>query len=100
MVIKTGASILEELIEPNKADLSPEAARSILQLDFRPEDHRQVKRLSAKPSAGTLTAQEQAQLDEYIRVADLLAILQSKARRTLKRRSPFTPSTAGSARHR
>jgi hypothetical protein len=40
MVIKTGASILEELIEPNKADLSPEAAHSILQLDFRPEDHR------------------------------------------------------------
>jgi len=40
--------------------------------------------LSAKASAGTLTAAEGAELDEYLRVADLLALMQSKARRSLK----------------
>jgi hypothetical protein len=34
---------------------------------------------------GRLSAEEQEELDNYVRVGDLLAILQSKARKLLKR---------------
>jgi len=45
----------------------------------------QVDALSQKARAGSLTPAESAELDEFIRVADLLAILQSRARQALKR---------------
>ena len=41
--------------------------------------------LSAKAQTGTLKKKEREELTEYLRVADLLAVLQSKARRSLKR---------------
>ena len=43
--------------------------------------------LSAKAGTGKLTDRERAELVEYIRVADLLALLQSKARKSLQRRA-------------
>jgi hypothetical protein len=85
MTIKTGTRILQGLLQPRRADLSPEAARSILRLDFPAADHRRVEALSAKASTGNLTDAERSQLDEYLRVANLLAILQSKARLSLQR---------------
>lgn len=85
MTKHTGAAILERLIEPDNDDLGPEAARSILRLRFRKDDHARMARLQAKASKGTLTAGDREQLDEYLRVADMLAVLQSKARKSLKR---------------
>src|SRR5438046_1136429 len=84
MVVNTGAAILERLINPDNDDLSVDAARSILRLDFSPPDHERVDQSSAKASAGTLTDDERTELNEYIRVADLLAVQQSKARQSLK----------------
>jgi len=86
MVVNTGAAILERLIQPSLANLSAGAARSILQLDFPPKDHDRVSELSGKASAGSLSEEERAELNEYVLVADLLAILQSKARRSLQRK--------------
>jgi hypothetical protein len=43
--------------------------------------------LAAKARAGTLTDDEQAQIEAYSRISSLLGILKSKARRALKRRS-------------
>ncbi|MBV8076429.1 MAG: hypothetical protein JO284_08530 [Planctomycetaceae bacterium] len=40
---------------------------------------------SAKAQEGTLTKAERAELEEYLRVSDLLALLQSKARLSLKK---------------
>lgn len=85
MVINTGAAIMERLIDPDNADLTPEAARSILRLDFPKRDHKRMASLSAKASAGTLTERDRAELEDYLRVADLLALLQSKARKSLKK---------------
>jgi hypothetical protein len=85
MVVNTGAAILQRLIQPGTGTLSTEAAQAFLQLDFPPEDHERVSELSGKASSGTIDEQERAELNEYILVADLLAILQSKARRSLQR---------------
>jgi hypothetical protein len=80
----TGTTILERLIMSDEPTLSADAARSILQLDFPARDHERVQKLSAKAQEGTLTKGERAELEEYIRVSDLLALLQSKARLSLK----------------
>ena len=56
-----------------------------MKLDFDPEDHRRIDALSIKAQEGTLTPQEVADLDEYIRVNDLLTGMQAKARLSLKK---------------
>ena len=42
-------------------------------------------RLQAKASKGTLTNVEKDELAEYLRVDDMLALLQAKARNSLRR---------------
>lgn len=85
MVVNTGVAILERLLKPENGDLSPEAARSVLQLDFARQDHERMAELQSKASAGTLSIDERAELDEYLLVANLLALWQSKARISLQR---------------
>lgn len=87
MTKNTGAAILERLIDSENDDMSPEAARSILRLDFRKQDHRRMANLQAKAGRGTLTPADEEELGEYIRAAHMLAVLQSKARHSLKRAS-------------
>jgi hypothetical protein len=83
--LNTAAAILARLIEPGAADFSADAARSILRLRFPPEDQQQVDQLSAKAQTGTLEPEERAELEEYLRVADMLAMLKSKARLSLRK---------------
>jgi hypothetical protein len=85
---KTASAIGGPIVKPHQADLNPEIARAILKIDFTPEDHRRVDELSAKAQKGTVTPQEGAELDESIRVGLKLAVLQSKARMSLKRAKP------------
>jgi hypothetical protein len=80
----TQPAILERVIEPNRGDLSPDVARYFLRLDFAPEDIARYRELSGKAQEGTLTPEEQAGLDDYLGVNTLLAIMQSKARVSLK----------------
>ncbi|HTI50224.1 MAG TPA: hypothetical protein VL475_04710 [Planctomycetaceae bacterium] len=82
--LNTGAAILNRLIDPEKPDLSREAALSFLKLDFCRTDHVRMSKLSRHAQEGQLTDAERDELNEYLRVADLLAILQSKARKTLR----------------
>ncbi len=85
---KTAPAIWSRIVKPDQANLTPQAARAILKLAFDPEDHRWVDELSAKAQKGTLTPNEGAELDEYLRVGYELAVLQSKARLSLKRANP------------
>jgi hypothetical protein len=77
-------AILSRVLEPGKPTLSRQAARDILALDFSPADKERMRQLSAKARAGTLTPDEQVEIDNYERVGHLLNILQSKARRSLQ----------------
>jgi hypothetical protein len=82
------AAILNRLIRPDNANLSPEAARSILKLDFNDQDRARMHELADKSQAGTLSSAEEAELESYCRVGRLLDVLRSKARRSLKETSP------------
>jgi hypothetical protein len=85
MIANTSAAILNRLIQPDADDLSPEAASSILRIDFPEVDHARMSELSALAQEGRLSEDDRDELDEYLRVADMLAVLQSKARRSLQR---------------
>jgi hypothetical protein len=77
--------ILARTIRPDNANLSEDAARSLLAFQLTDADRHRVNQLAEKARDGSLSEQERAELDEYERVASLLELLQSKARLSLKR---------------
>ena len=79
-----GTAVLGQLADLAVQSISPETARKLLRLRLDSSHHERVAVLSAKAREGTLTPAERDELDEYLHVADLLAILQSRARRALK----------------
>jgi hypothetical protein len=81
------AAILTRLAGPDERELSAAAAKGILTLGFSPTDKERMHTLTAKARAGTLTPDEQAEVEAYSRIGSLLGILKSKARRALKRRT-------------
>lgn len=83
--VPVSLAMLEQIADLDATSLSPETARHLLELGFTPSHQEQVDALSQKAREGSLTPAERAELDEFIRVADLLAILQSRARQALKR---------------
>jgi hypothetical protein len=78
------AAILGRLVVPDEPSLSPAAAEGILALGFDRGDKDRMHLLAAKARAGTLTLEEQAEVEAYSRIGSLLGILHSKARRALK----------------
>lgn len=81
----TSAGIWGRVVKPDQGDLSLEAARAILDLKFNAEDLRRMDELSERAQRGELTPVERAEIEEYLRVTSELAVLQSKARLSLKR---------------
>jgi hypothetical protein len=81
-------SILESLIEPEEGSFSPELARYVLSLGFSEKQQARCQTLSRKARSGKLSEEEAGELDEFIEANSLLIVLKSKARRSLKRRSP------------
>jgi hypothetical protein len=85
----TGTSevaIFSRVLEPDRATLSTAAARAILALGFAPADQDRMRLLSARAREGTLTPEEQAEINNYERVGHVLSLMKSKARRSLKGR--------------
>lgn len=64
--------------------LSPQLARHVLKLAFSEADMARMHLLAERNQNGKLTPAERAELDNFVKVGDLLAILQSKARKLLK----------------
>jgi hypothetical protein len=85
LISNPGAAIWQRVIEFDR-ELSPSAARALLQLRFSEREHALMDELSAKASAGSLTPDEQTELDTLERLGCLLDIVHSKARRALKKK--------------
>ena len=78
-------TILRRIVDADRPDLSPAAARAILRLDFNARDRARMNRLAAKNREVRLSPEEDQELDNFIRVGQTLGILKSKARRSLKK---------------
>jgi hypothetical protein len=78
------AAILSRIIKMDQTPLPASVARKILELRFTDDDRRRMRALLEKAKDGTLTRSEKAEADAYERVGNLLSILKSKARRSIK----------------
>ena len=83
--LNTDATIWARIVDAEGGDLTRPAAETLLELDFRPADRKRMNKLAEKTSAGKLTAREREEAESFNRVAHVLALLQSKARRSLAR---------------
>ena len=79
----TEAAILGRLLQ-SRENMSRDVAEYLLSIDFEAADVDRMNLLSERARAGTLTEEETAELDSYLHVGSLLAILQSRSRRFLK----------------
>jgi|SRR5271157_4866714 len=77
-------AIFGRVLEPDQATLDVAAARAILNLDFKQTDKDRMRELLAKAKEGTLTANEEVEIDNYERVGHMLSLMKSKARRSLE----------------
>ena len=70
----TELSILSRIIDPDEAHLSPEAAKSILTLDFAEQDHRRMADLASRNQSELLSNDEKLELESDGNVSHLLAL--------------------------
>jgi hypothetical protein len=75
----TEAAILGRLIQ-SRTEMDSHVARYLLSLDFEPDDVDRMNLLAERAREGALSAEEEAELDSYLHVGNLLTIMQSKSR--------------------
>jgi hypothetical protein len=78
------ADVLRKVFDLGGHGITRALAEDMLSLDFPQHDADRVAELNAKANEGTLTESEEAELEAYINVADLLAYWQSRARQALQ----------------
>lgn len=88
MALITEADVFSRLIDASNPTLTPQAAAGILQLGYSEADHARMAELAGKSNAGTLTPEERRELESYVFVGDVLSLMKSKARLSLRKHSP------------
>jgi hypothetical protein len=81
---KPHADVLLRVFDLSKGGMSAALAEGILALDFPEEDAARIEELNLRASEGELTDGEEAELETYANISDLLAYWQSKARQKLQ----------------
>jgi hypothetical protein len=82
--IITEAEILEDIVSPREASLTPDAARIFLEMKFSKDATKRIRQLLQKNNRGTITPEERATLEKYLRVGQFLDLLQAKAKLSLR----------------
>ena len=80
------AAVFARLWESRTGRLTVPVARHVLKLRFAEADRARMSEFARKNREDQLTAAEREELDGFVRIGDLLAILQSKARKLLPNR--------------
>ena len=76
-------SYINRFLEPVVDAFTPELAHRIADLRADPELQARVDELAEKANEGTLTSEEDAEYKSIVEAADIVSIIQSKARRYL-----------------
>lgn len=77
------AEIFRRVLEHQQGSMTPEVAHYFLQLELPGDDRTRLDELAAKARQGTLSAAEQADLDEFRRFGRLVELMKLKARKVL-----------------
>lgn len=80
----TESAILSRVIDSDRGHWPPEASRAVLSLSLSAEDREKMNSLAAKAAAGTLTTDEEIEIEGYRHVCRLLDLLKARARVSLK----------------
>ncbi len=88
MAAEIEADIFNRVIDPTNPTLKPDAAKAILDLGYSESDHARMADLAQRSNEGTLTPVERRELEGYVFVGDVLALLKSKARLSLRKQTP------------
>ena len=83
MQTTNGIHAFEQLLDPVGRCLTPDVARSLLEMRASVAAQDRIEALADKCSAGTLSPAEESEYDAYIWAGNLIAILQAKARALL-----------------
>jgi hypothetical protein len=84
MPMTNPSELLERVLSSSKTPMSPEHAKFVLSLGLSAEQKRRHQALVRRASAGRLSLEQQSELNWLVMVNAMLAIIQSKARRSLK----------------
>jgi hypothetical protein len=80
----TESAIWVRVVQTGTNGLSPDAARAILKLGFSDEDRARIEDLGQRNNEGLLSEAERRELEDYVRVGDVLSLLHLKAKKALK----------------
>jgi hypothetical protein len=78
-------TVLDRFLDPLTDCLTPDVARRIVDLKIDPSLQSRLDELAEKANAGTLSAKELQEYEEYVDGIDLVGILKAKARLSLVR---------------
>ena len=84
--MSTAHSVLDELLDPIGACLTPEVAERLAQLRAPESVQARIEELAKKSEEGALSDPEREEYETFVSAGNFVAILQSKARRLLKDR--------------
>lgn len=76
--------IWADVISPDKQDMSPTEAKAVLRWSFNEDAKLRMEDLATRNGQGVLSEAEREELEAYIKVGQVIAILQAKARLSLK----------------
>ena len=80
------AGIFGRILSNSKTEMTPELARYVLTLGFDGAEQDRMQDLATRNQEGALSSEEHLELMNYVRAGHLLALLHSKARKSLKKR--------------
>jgi uncharacterized protein YnzC (UPF0291/DUF896 family) len=78
------ATLLDGLLEPFGACLTPEVAQKLVNLQANETVLARVEELADKCNEGTLTHDERAEYESYVQVNHVMTMLKAKARKFLQ----------------
>ena len=85
--MSTTTNYLDRFLEPMTEAFTPEMARKLAGLRAEPDLQARVDELADKANHGTLSAEEDSEYKSYVEAADIIGIIQAKARRFLANRT-------------
>ena len=83
---ENGIAVLDELLEPVTRAFSQEVAQALLKVRASDAAQARIAELAEKCNEGFLTENERSEYESYVQAADLVSVLQAKARVWLARR--------------
>jgi hypothetical protein len=74
-------SALDQLLNPNAGWLTPGSAQKLIDWKLGDELRERIEELGKKANSGVLTVEEDAEYRAYLDDAELISLMQAKARR-------------------